>query len=166
MFPALLAPLLSQGLSLIGNAVLSKGEDWVQQKTGIKISQPLSQEDVTKLHEFELTHEEELQKLRLEDKKLDLQTLQTTSESIQADNKEVSERWKADMGSDSKLAKNIRPATLIYILSAYLLFAILSAANININPAYVQLLGQWGMLVMTAYFGGRTIEKIISAKGQ
>lgn len=78
-----------------------------------------------------------------------------------AETKAVSERWQADMASDSWLSKNIRPMTLVYILTAYLLFAILDGAGFKISESYVQLLGQWGMLVMTAYFGGRTAEKIV-----
>jgi hypothetical protein len=45
-----------------------------------------------------------------------------------------------------------------------LLFAGLSAAGIEVNEAYVNLLGQWGMLVMTAYFGGRTVEKVMEMR--
>lgn len=74
--PALLAPLLSQGLSLIGNAVLAKGKDWVEEKTGVKLDQPLSAEDTVKLRQFEMEHQEELLKLRIEDKKLGLEELQ------------------------------------------------------------------------------------------
>ena len=68
------------------------------------------------------------------------------------------------MTSDSWLSKNIRPMTLVYILSAYIVFAVCSAFGINVNQSYVNLLGQWGMLVMTAYFGGRTFEKIVELK--
>lgn len=85
---------------------------------------------------------------------------------FEIDQTAVSDRWEADMGSDSVLSKNIRPGTLVYILTAYLLFAGLSAFGIEINPVYVQLLGQWGMLVMTAYFGGRTIEKIADMRSK
>lgn len=74
--PALIAPLLSQGLSLLGNAVLAKGKDWVEQKTGVKLDQPLSAEDAAKLRQYEMEHEEELLKLRLEDKKLGIEELQ------------------------------------------------------------------------------------------
>jgi hypothetical protein len=77
---------------------------------------------------------------------------------------ELTDRLKADMGSDSWLSKNIRPMTLIAILSGYFVFAILSAAQIEVNQKYVELLGQWGMLIMSFYFGGRTLEKIIGMK--
>lgn len=72
--PALLAPLLSQGLSLIGNAVLAKGKDWVEEKTGVKLDQPLSAEDTMRLRQYEMEHEEELLRLRIEDNKLDLES--------------------------------------------------------------------------------------------
>jgi hypothetical protein len=55
---------------------------------------------------------------------------------------------------------------LVAILTGYFGFALMSAWNINVNNAYVELLGQWGMLVMSAYFGGRTLEKIIELKNK
>ena len=78
----------------------------------------------------------------------------------------VSDRWKADAASDSKLAKNIRPLTLVYILTAYVVFAIADGYGYKIASNYVELLGQWGMLVMSAYFGGRTLEKIMDMKAK
>lgn len=76
----------------------------------------------------------------------------------------LTQRMQADMSSDSWLSKNIRPLTLIYILVAYLGLAILDASALDIADSFVQLLGQWGMLVMSFYFGGRTLEKIIGVK--
>jgi hypothetical protein len=78
----------------------------------------------------------------------------------------VSDRWKADMASDSWLSKNIRPMTLAYILSAYLALAVLDGFGFRVAEAYVTLLGQWGMLVMSAYFGGRTLEEIMYSRGK
>ena len=78
----------------------------------------------------------------------------------------LTERLKADMGSDSWLSKNIRPMTLIAILAGYFTFAMMSAFDKNTNQAYVELLGQWGMLIMSFYFGGRTLEKIIDMKSK
>ena len=78
----------------------------------------------------------------------------------------VSERWDADMASDSWLSKNVRPGTLVYILTAYLLFALLDGYGYKISESYVTLLGQWGMLVMSAYFGGRTLEKIMEMRSK
>ena len=72
----------------------------------------------------------------------------------------LTDRLKADMSSDSWLSKNIRPMVLIFLLVAYSGFAIASIFNYETRGAYVELLGQWGMLVMSFYFGGRTMEKL------
>jgi hypothetical protein len=68
------------------------------------------------------------------------------------------------MSSDSWLSKNIRPLTLIAILSGYFLFAFMSAFGMEANESYVTLLGNWGQIVMLAYFGGRTVEKVMEMK--
>ena len=83
-----------------------------------------------------------------------------------AEAQELTKRQEADMASDSWLSKNIRPMTLIAILTGYFVFAMLSAFNIETNSKYVELLGQWGMLIMSFYFGGRTLEKIIDMKSK
>ena len=88
---------------------------------------------------------------------------------LQADNveaQELTKRQQADMASDSWLAKNIRPMTLIAILTGYFIFAMMSAFDMDTNEKYVELLGQWGMLIMSFYFGGRTLEKIIDMKAK
>ena len=82
-----------------------------------------------------------------------------------AEAQELTKRQEADMASDSWLSKNIRPMTLIAILAGYFTFAMMSAFDMDTNKAYVELLGQWGMLIMSAYFGGRTLEKIMAKKG-
>lgn len=82
------------------------------------------------------------------------------------ENQELTKRLEADMKSDSWLSKNIRPMTLVFILAVYSTFAMMSAWDIEVNNNYVELLGQWGMLIMSFYFGGRTLEKIIDMKGK
>jgi hypothetical protein len=82
------------------------------------------------------------------------------------ENQELTKRHEADMASDSWLSKNIRPGTLIFILIVYSTFAMMSAWDIEVNNNYVELLGQWGMLIMSFYFGGRTLEKIIDMKAR
>ena len=88
---------------------------------------------------------------------------------LNADNieaQELTKRAEADMRSDSWLSKNIRPMTLIFILLTYTVFGLMSAWDIEVNNNYVELLGQWGMLIMSFYFGGRTLEKIIDMKSK
>jgi hypothetical protein len=83
-----------------------------------------------------------------------------------AEQQELTKRQEADMASDSTLSKNIRPATLVFILVVYSTFAMMSAWDIEVNNNYVELLGQWGMLIMSFYFGGRTLEKIMDMKAK
>jgi hypothetical protein len=78
----------------------------------------------------------------------------------------VTERWTADMSSDSWLSKNIRPMSLIAIFTGYFTFAMMSAFGYNANESYVQLLGNWGMLVFGAYFGSRSLEKIAEIRSK
>ena len=88
------------------------------------------------------------------------------TELYKTEQNNLSERHTADMASDSWLAKNIRPMTLIAIFAGYFLFAMMSTFGYNANEVYVTLLGQWGMLVMSFYFGGRTLEKIMDMKSK
>jgi len=81
-----------------------------------------------------------------------------------AEQHELTARLQADMTSDSWLSKNIRPMTLIFILGGYFVFAMMSAFGNNANEKYVELLGQWGMLIFSFYFGGRSLEKIIDMR--
>lgn len=96
----------------------------------------------------------------------ELAKIANNTELYKAEQGNVTERHKADMGSDSWLSKNIRPMTLIFILVAYFIFAMMSAYGHNANQSYVELLGQWGMLIMSFYFGGRTLEKIMDMKAR
>jgi hypothetical protein len=95
----------------------------------------------------------------------DVAKLQAEIEAYKIEQQAISDRWTADMNSDSWLSKNIRPMTLIFILVSYLLLAIGDGAGwFDVADNFVELLGQWGMLVMSAYYGSRTLEKVIAMK--
>ena len=96
---------------------------------------------------------------------LELEMTKVAMDAQKNEDNNVTDRWKSDNQSDGWLNKNIRPATLMYLLSTYNIFALMSAFGHQVNESYVNLLGQWGMLVMTAYFGGKTIENIMKIKG-
>ena len=96
---------------------------------------------------------------------LELEMAKVAMEAQKNEENNITDRWKSDNQSDGWLNKNIRPATLVYLLSTYNIFALMSAFGHQVNESYVNLLGQWGMLVMTAYFGGKTIENIMKIKG-
>jgi len=161
---SLLGTLAQNGLGLLSSAIQAKGKEVVEKTLGVKISDDPSPEEVSKLRQLQYDHEERLLELGIEKAKLEQAELESLLAAQANQENNVSDRWKADMASDSWLSKNIRPGTLIYILTAYLIFAGLSAAGINGQEAYVSLLGQWGMLVMTAYFGGRTVEKVMEMR--
>jgi len=76
--------------------------------------------------------------------------------------KNVTERWKADMGSDVKLAKLIRPAMLIILIVIFMglvVFDSLDNQPFNVKDSYVSLLEILMLTVFGAYFAGRTVEK-------
>jgi hypothetical protein len=74
----------------------------------------------------------------------------------------VSERWKADMGSDVKLAKLIRPVTLICLMVMFMATMVADSLDnlpFNVKDSYVSLLEILMLTSFGAYFAGRTIEK-------
>ena len=96
----------------------------------------------------------------------ELAKMANDTELFKTEQDNLTGRHVADMSSDSWLSKNIRPMTLVAIFAGYFIFGIMDANGIKANESYVQLLGQWGMLVMSFYFGGRTLEKIMELKGR
>lgn len=91
----------------------------------------------------------------------ELAKMNVNLEEYKTEQNNLTARMEADMKSDSWLSKNIRPMTLVFILITYTIFGLMSAWDIEVNNNYVELLGQWGMLIMSFYFGGRTLEKIM-----
>ena len=76
--------------------------------------------------------------------------------------KNVTERWKADMGSDVKLAKLISPVTLICLMAMFMVTMFLDSLDqlpFNVKDSYVSLLEILMLTAFGAYFAGRTIEK-------
>ena len=79
-----------------------------------------------------------------------------------ADQNNVTERWKADMSSDVKLAKYIRPVTLIALMTMFMITMVLDSLDylpFNVKESYVSLLEILMLTSFGAYFAGRTIEK-------
>ena len=163
---ALLGTLAENGLTLLSSAIQAKGKQIVENTLGVKIPDNPTPADVEKLRQLQYDHEERLLELGIEKAKMELAELQLLADAAKNEDNNVSERWKDDMASDSWLSKNIRPMSLIAIFMGYFLFAMMSAFGYNANESYVNLLGQWGMLIMGAYFGGRTIEKLAELRGK
>ena len=76
--------------------------------------------------------------------------------------KQVTERWKLDMNSDSWLSKNIRPLVLIFLVICTMLLIFIDAGflKFNVKDSYVDLLQLVLITVIGAYFGGRSLEKV------
>tara|TARA_R100001594_G_scaffold140796_1_gene186215 strand:- start:420 stop:812 length:393 start_codon:yes stop_codon:yes gene_type:complete len=76
--------------------------------------------------------------------------------------RQVTERWKVDMQSDSWLSKNIRPLVLIFLCVSTVLLIFIDAGVIHfeVKASWVDLLQLVLITVIGAYFGGRSLEKV------
>ena len=76
--------------------------------------------------------------------------------------KQITERWKMDMGSESWLSKNIRPLVLIFLVVSTVLLVFIDAGVIafEVKASWVDLLQLVLITVIGAYFGGRSLEKV------
>lgn len=82
--------------------------------------------------------------------------------------KNVSDRWKYDMESDSWLSKNVRPLVLVFLIFSTILFIFIEAGNIDffIKEEWIGLLQMILLTVIGAYFGGRSIEKVNKSRNK
>ena len=73
----------------------------------------------------------------------------------------VTERWKADMTSDSKLSKNIRPLVLVYLTVIFTVCAFFDGniGEFTIAEEYIPIFQTLLVTVYGAYFVGRSWEK-------
>lgn len=114
------------------------------------------------LEKLKLSHEENL-------KKLDNDLEAEFTKRIESENLAISDRWKADMGSDSWMAKNARPLTLLSLLGFLFVIIIIDSLTsvkiqFDVKSSYIDLLQALLITVVAAYFGGRSIEKFQKIK--
>ena len=76
--------------------------------------------------------------------------------------KNITERWKMDMASDSWLSKNIRPLVLVFLVVSTVLMIFIDAGTIHfiVEDKWTDLLQLVLITVIGAYFGGRSLEKV------
>ena len=76
--------------------------------------------------------------------------------------KNITDRWKMDMASDSWLSKNIRPLVLVFLVVSTVLMIFIDAGAIsfNVEDKWTDLLQLVLITVIGAYFGGRSLEKV------
>ena len=152
--------LLENGLNTLAGAVQAKGKEYVEKTLGVQLppdDQPATQAQLLELRSLEFKHEERLAELAVRQAEVDIEGERVAQGAVSA-------RWQADMLSDSWLSKNIRPMVLLLLLTTYFLFSVASAFELHVTQAYVELLAQMLMLVMAAYFAGRTVEKVVDMK--
>ena len=80
----------------------------------------------------------------------------------------ITDRWKADMASDSWLSKNVRPLTLIFMLVCTMLLIFIDACQIEfiVEDKWTDLLQIVLITIVGSYFGGRSIEKLKNNKSK
>lgn len=148
-----LGPAAALAVKMLSEKLLGKPD-----ATEAEVEQAISAlppAEFVKLRELDL-------KFKAEAEERGIKLIEKTADLAGEQEKGVTERWVADVASDSWLSKNIRPICLLYILIVYTVFASASAFGVAVTEAYVKLLGEWGMLVMSAYFGSRAVEKVVA----
>ena len=108
-----------------------------------------------------VTTKEEKMKLKNEMKKMLLDSERDLQQN-------VTDRWKADMASDSWLSKNVSPITLIFMLVCTMLLIFIDAGAIDftVEDKWTDLLQIVLITIVGSYFGGRSIEKLKNGKGK
>ncbi len=133
------AGLVAQGLNLVGNAVLEKGKEWVEEKTGVKLAPDMPPEELAKLRQYELEHEEELQRLQLEVNRLTYEDTKSAREMNTRINEASNTTW---------LSKNISAIlALVAVVGGGITLTTTSQADVR--TAVVGLM----TLVLGFYFG-------------
>ena len=94
---------------------------------------------------------------------------QAVLKANEIEQQEITKRLQADMKSDSWLAKNIRPMTLIFVTCAVTLLSFMTVMG-DLTESQIAALqvwvGLWTAVLLTVYafyFGSRGLEKISSA---
>lgn len=162
---AILKPLLGNGLNLVGNAVLAKGKDWVENKLGVELKPDMSPEDIIKLKQAEMEHEEEMLKLKLESDKLDLQELgMYLADTDSARDRETQIAVSKEAPLLNKIVTPILALTIVSL--TFILFGILLFDDAPVEPTrkdiLIYILGALTAIatqVIAYYFGSSSGSK-------
>jgi hypothetical protein len=128
-------------MGILGKIFSSAGGDLVESVGGVLDGLTTSKEEKLeakrKLKELILSHEAEM-------------------------DKQITNRWNADMASDSWLSKNVRPMVLIFLIvcTMMLIFIDAGAISFTVEEKWTDLLQLVLITVIGAYFGGRSVEKV------
>lgn len=163
MIPAALLPivqpLLSNGLSLVANAVLAKGKKAVEEKLGVQLKPDMAPEDLAKVQIAQMEHEEELAKIRLEEDKLDLAELELRLKDVGS----ARDREVAIATSDKAplINKIVTPVlALSILLLTFVLFGVVMFDNTPVESSrkdiLIYILGVLSAIstqIVSYYFG-------------
>ena len=128
-------------MGILGKIFSSAGGELVESVGGVLDTLTTSKEEKLeakrKLKELILSHEAEM-------------------------DKQITDRWNADMASDSWLSKNVRPMVLIFLIVCTMLLIFIDAGAISfvVEEKWTDLLQLVLITVIGAYFGGRSVEKV------
>ena len=162
MIPALAAiiqPLLSNGLGLVANAVMAKGQEWVEQKTGVRLAPNMPPDEVAKLQIAQMEHEEELMRLKLEENKLDLEELSMRLKDVgSAREREVQIATSKDAPLLNKIVTPLLALSLLML--TFILFGVVMFDNTPVESSrkdiLIYILGVLSAIstqIVSYYFG-------------
>ena len=163
MIPAFVQTLLSQGMTLLANAGLVKGKEWLKNATGVDLdAASMSGEDYVKLQQYQMDHEEDLIRLRQVDDRLGLEFYQATLADIQS----ARTMQVAAVQSESRIAREfVYWFALVWSLFAMsyigaITFMDIPAENIRFADS-VQgfILGTVVSTILTFFFGSSLSSK-------
>ena len=82
--------------------------------------------------------------------------------------KNVTERWKADLEHGNWLTRSVRPLVLIFLIVSTVLMVFIDSGSINftVEEKWTELLQLVLMTTIGAYFGGRSAEKFNQVKNK
>ena len=151
--------LLGNGLSLVANAVMAKGQAFVEDKLGVKLAPNMSPEQVAELKIKEMEHEEELLKLKLEENKLGLQELDMRIKDVgSARDREVEIATSKDAPLLNKIVTPLLALGILFLtfmLFAFVMFDV-SPVDASRKDILIYILGVLSAIstqIVSYYFG-------------
>ena len=151
--------LLGNGLSLVANAVMAKGQEFVENKLGVKLAPNMPPEQIAELKIKEMEHEEELMRLKIEENKLDLQELDMRIQDVgSARNREVQISTSKDAPLLNKIVTPLLALGILlltFILFAFVMFDV-SPVDASRKDILIYILGVLSAIstqIVSYYFG-------------